>query len=108
MRRVLFDENMPRELRNDLPEFEIRTVQEEGWSGLKNGQLLRAAQENFAVLVTGDKRLQHQQSISLFNIAIVVVSAPSTRLVHMRALSERIGYAISHAQPGTVSVVSTG
>ena len=29
MKRVLFDENMPRKLRQDLPEFAIRTAQEQ-------------------------------------------------------------------------------
>jgi hypothetical protein len=28
VKRVLFDEDMPRQLRRDLPEFRIRTVQE--------------------------------------------------------------------------------
>ena len=55
MRRVLFDEDMPRQLRRDLPEFSIRTVQEEGWSALKNGELLRRASEKFDVLVTADQ-----------------------------------------------------
>ena len=105
MRRVLFDENMPRELRRDLPEFEIRTVQEQGWSGLKNGELLRVSQEESAVFVTGDKRLQHQQNIASFHIAVVVVSAQSTRLAPLRALRDRIALAIRQAQPGTVSVV---
>jgi hypothetical protein len=43
VKRVLFDENMPRKLRRDIPEFAVRTVQEEGWAGLKNGELLRKA-----------------------------------------------------------------
>ena len=108
MKRVLFDENMPRKLRLDLPEFEIRTVRDQGWSGLKNGELLRKAQESFAVLVTGDKRLQYQQNIASFAIAVVVVSASTTRLVHMRPLKEAIKQAIAQAQPGTVSVITAG
>jgi len=31
---------MPRKLRRDLPEFFVRTAQEEGCSGFKNGELL--------------------------------------------------------------------
>ena len=108
MKRVLFDENMPRELRRDLPEFDIRTVQEEGWSGLKNGELLRAEQGKFAVLVTADRRLQYQQNIAAFSIAVVVVSALSSRLVHMRPLVERLELVIDGAQPGAVSVVAAG
>ncbi|HKO58015.1 MAG TPA: hypothetical protein VJ276_19260 [Thermoanaerobaculia bacterium] len=40
---MLFDEDVPRQLRRDLPEFAIRTVQEEAWSAIKNGELLRRA-----------------------------------------------------------------
>lgn len=44
MRRVLFDEDVPRPLRRDLPGFEIQTVVETGWSGVKNEELLRKAE----------------------------------------------------------------
>jgi len=49
VRKVLFDENMPRKLRRDLPEFSIRTAQEQGWSSFKNGQLLARAVLEFEV-----------------------------------------------------------
>ncbi len=108
MKRVLFDENMPRLLRRELPEFEIRTVQEEGWTGLNNGDLLREAQSAFEVLVTVDKRLQHQQNVASFRIAIVVISAQSTRLVHMRLVITQLKQAIAQARPGTVVSVAAG
>ena len=106
MKRILFDENMPRLLRRDLPEFEVRTVQEEGWTGLNNGALLREAETTFEVLVTVDKRLQHQQNIASFRIGIIVVSAQSTRLLHMRPLVPQLKQAIEKARPGTVVVVA--
>ena len=62
MKRVLFDENMPRKLRRDLPEFFIRTAQEEGWSAFKNGDLLRRATLRFDVLVTIDQRMRYQRA----------------------------------------------
>jgi len=49
VKRVLFDENMPRKRRRDLPEFFVRTAQEEGWSAFKNGDLLRRATLTFDV-----------------------------------------------------------
>ena len=58
MKRVLFDEDVPRQLRRALLEFEVRTVQEEGWSSILNGELLRRAAQSFDVLLTADKRLQ--------------------------------------------------
>ncbi len=69
MKKVLFVENVPRLLRRDLAEFEIRTVQEEGWSSLTNGVLLREAQERLEVFVTADKRLEYQQNVRTLNIA---------------------------------------
>ena len=55
-------------------------AQEEGWSTLKNGELLRAAEGKFVVLVTADKRLQYQQNIASSAIAVVVMMAESTSL----------------------------
>ena len=57
-RRVLCDENMPHKLRQALAEFDTATVQYMGFGGLKNGELLSAAEvAGFEVLVTGDKTL---------------------------------------------------
>ena len=73
MKRVLFDENMPRKLRRDLSEFAIRTAQEEGWSGFKNGALLRRANGIFDVLVTIDQNLRHQQNVAHMTIAVIAM-----------------------------------
>ena len=56
-RCVLCDEN-PHKLRRALAEFDTATVQYMGFGGLKNGELLSAAEvAGFEVLVTGDKTL---------------------------------------------------
>jgi len=70
VRRVLFDEDVPRQLRRDLSEFQIRTVQEEGWSSVKNGELLQRSSPTFDVFVTADKRLRHQQNISQYRMVL--------------------------------------
>ena len=105
MRRVLFDEDMPRQLRRDLPEFSIRTVQEEGWSALKNGELLRRASEKFDVLVTADQRLPHQQNLARFTIGLVVIEAVDTRLPHVRLLVPELKRAVEAVTAGSVLVV---
>jgi hypothetical protein len=68
VKRVLFDENLPRLLRRELPEFEVRTVQEEGWGSFRNGDLLRKAADTFDVLLTADRRMQYQQKLTTFQI----------------------------------------
>ena len=107
LRRVLFDEDMPRQLRRDLPDFEIRTVQEEGWSSIQNGELLRRAAMTFDVMVTADQRLQYQQNISQFEIGVVVVMAPDTRLPHLRTLVPQLRIAINKVVARTIIIVKT-
>ena len=41
--RILLDESLPRELKQELPGHDVQTVQDAGWAGLKNGDLLRRA-----------------------------------------------------------------
>jgi hypothetical protein len=51
--RVLIDECAPKALKNYLTNHghECRTVQEAGWSGRQNGELLSLAEAAFAVQV---------------------------------------------------------
>lgn len=107
MRRVLFDENMPRQLRRDLPEFVIRTVQEEGWAGLENGNLLRHAAPTFDVLLTADKRLRYQQNVTQFAIGIVVIETFDTRLRNLRRFIPQLQEAIHKVAPGTDVIIPT-
>jgi len=73
VRRVLLDENLPRKLRREFTEFSVRTVQEEGWTSFRNGELLSRAQHTFDVLLTADRRLQFQQNIAKYDIGVVVI-----------------------------------
>ena len=56
--RILIDECLPRKLKNELPTHNVSTVQEMGWSGIKNGALLRLMVEQFDVFVTIDGNLE--------------------------------------------------
>lgn len=76
MRLVLFDENLPRQLRRSLSEFAIRTVQEEGFGSFRNGQLLRRAEGKFEVLVTADRRMRFEQNLASFALGVVIIRTP--------------------------------
>ena len=105
MRRVLFDENLPRQLRRNLTEFSIRTAQEEGWGSFKNGQLLRRAETTFQVLVTADRRMQFRQNLASFSIGIVVIVTPRLRLQTLLTVIEELRAAIKNVQPGQVVII---
>lgn len=108
MKRVLFDENMPRKLRRDLPEFSIRTAQEQGWSSFKNGQLLARAVQEFDVLVTIDQRMRYQQNLQKLPTGIVVIEARDTRFENIRAHVEELREAIASVGAGEVILVPRG
>jgi predicted nuclease of predicted toxin-antitoxin system len=84
--RVLLDECLPRKLKQDLAEHDVRTAQEQGWAGLKNGALLQAAAGQFDVLLTVDGNIAFQQNPRGLNIAIIAMVATSNRLRDLRPL----------------------
>jgi len=58
---------------------ECRTVQEAGWSGKQNGELLDLAGGAFDIFVTLDANLRYQQNLSARSIAIVILAARTNR-----------------------------
>lgn len=102
MRRILFDENLPRQLRRDLSEFTIRTVQEEGWGAYQNGELLRRAEAAFDVLLTADRRMQYQQNLASFSIGVVVIITPRLRLQELRSVLDPMRAAIESVRAGEI------
>jgi len=76
--RILFDQGVPVPLRASLTRHEVATAYEKGWSKLKNGELLDAAeQDGFDQLVTTDAHLKHQQNLRRRKVAIVVLTSTS-------------------------------
>ena len=76
--RVLFDQGTPTPLRQSLPQYEVSTVCERGWSELTNGEQLDAAvREGYEILVTTDSNLRHQQNLADRRLAVVVLLSTS-------------------------------
>jgi predicted nuclease of predicted toxin-antitoxin system len=78
--KLLLDECVPRRLKFEFAGYEILTIDEAGFKGLKNGNLIRSASEIFEVLITVDKNIQHQQNKEKLSIAILILSAKSNTL----------------------------
>lgn len=102
--RILFDQGTPVPLRRYLAGHEVETAYERGWSSLQNGALLDVAeQEEFAVFVTTDSSLRHQQNLTGRRIAIVVLTTTSWPRIQRAA--ERVVQAIDRiAEPGFIKV----
>ena len=69
-----------------------------GWSGLKNGNLLRVAEDaGVEVFVTGDKAMTYQQNMDGRRMAVVALSAHNWPVIKHR-LAEIAG-AVDNAVP---------
>ena len=83
----------------------MSTAYELGWSTLKNGELLAAAESNgFEVFVTTDTNLAYQQNLSNRKIAIVVLSTTSWPRIQKSIAA--IVSAIDAARPNSYQIVS--
>ncbi len=107
LRRVLLDENVDRQLKplfdNDL---NVLTVQERGWDGLKNGELLRTTAAEFDVFLTMDRNLPYQQNLKVLDLAVVVIRSVSNAFVEVAPLMPEVNAAVRVAQPGAATVVA--
>lgn len=101
--RILLDECVPRPLKRELVDYEIRTVVEMGWSGKKNGELLRLMnQDGFKILLTTDQNLRHQQNLEQAGVAVIVLVARSNRLLDLVPLIPDVRSVLSTIAPGKV------
>jgi len=87
--RILFDENLPFSFFSRLlAEFEVKSVKDAGWSGIKNGALLKQIEGNFDIFITSDKNIRHQQNIEGRTFAIVEVY--TNRLPLLKEIESKI------------------
>ena len=98
--RVLLDECVHRRIAKDILGHDTKTVQQAGWAGVKNGELLSRAQRQFDAFVTVDQKLPSQQDLSRFSIAVIVLRAQSNRLADLRPLMPDLLVALRRAKRG--------
>ena len=105
--RIILDECLPARLRRELPGHEVRTVAHMGWSGIKNGKLLRLVADSgqFDVFLTMDRSLPQQQQLKHLPFAVVVLRAASNKIGIVRPLMPEVLRRLPEFQPGQVHVL---
>jgi hypothetical protein len=76
-----------------------------GWTGRRNGELLRLAEQDFDVFLTVDRNLSFQQDIGHFNLAVVVLVARSNQLRELRPLIPEVPTVCRDIRPGQIITV---
>ncbi|GCL60570.1 MULTISPECIES: DUF5615 family PIN-like protein [Microcystis] len=98
--RLLLDECIDRRLMREFTGYNIKTVPQMGWTGIKNGQLLGLASQEFDIFITVDNNLPFEQNLPQFNLAIIILQSQSNRLV------PKVLEVLATVTKGTATVVS--
>ena len=106
--RILLDECLPKDLKNDLVGHQARTVGDLGWLGIKNGELLTLAEEEqFDGFLTADLSIEHQQNLRDRRIALAVFISHDTKAETLRPLITALLQALNTIRPGEVRHINS-
>jgi len=100
--RILLDECVNPRLKAAFPGHEVKTVAEMGWQGCTNGVLLAEAEQQFDVLVTLDKNLEHQQDLRKRRVGVLVALVPDNRMSSYQPILGHLKEAAEKVKPGQV------
>jgi hypothetical protein len=100
---VLLDEQLDRRLKRLFDAyFVVRTVEEQGWKGKKNGELLRLAEVEFDVFVTMDKSIEFQQNLTALRLGILVLNAKTNRYQDVAPLMATVNETLRTLSAGQI------
>ena len=95
--KIIIDECVPSIVKKGLPQRQINTVQEMGWAGIKNGELLKLTDDQFEIFITSDKNLRYQQNPTERKVTIILL--PSNQVPVIKILLPKIDETIRLVQP---------
>jgi hypothetical protein len=97
--KILLDEGVPIQIRAAISNHDMRTVQQQGWGSMKNGELLAQAEGTFDLFITCDQNLKYQQNLRDRTLSILELSSNKRKIIEQNF--ERITEAISRGEKGS-------
>ena len=91
------DECVPSPMHRLLPSHSCASVQAQGWSGIRNGDLLQRAEAEFDLFITSDQNIRYQQNLAGRQIAVLELSTNDLRRI--QAASALIAEAVGKIGP---------
>lgn len=102
--KIILDESVPQKLRLLIEDHAVVTVAFQGWSGLKNGALLKAAEDaGYELFITADQEIRYQQNLADRKMALLVLS--TNNWYYLKAAIAKVIAAITAARPGSYAEV---
>jgi predicted nuclease of predicted toxin-antitoxin system len=105
MMKILLDECIDRRLAREFIGYEIKTVPQMGWAGIKDRELLILAEAEFDIFVTADRNLSFQQNLSQFDLSLIVLQSQSNRLADLKPLVPKVLEILDIAPKGKATLV---
>lgn len=105
--RLIFDEDLPR----DLPSYftaeghDVVHVEDLGWKGIRNSELLTRVAGVYDALLTGDTNMRHQQNLAKYDVAVVVLQPRFKRLAELIDLVPDVLSQLEQAPKGAATIV---
>ncbi len=106
--KLLIDECIDRRFGLELVGHDVKTVPEMGWASFKDGELLARAQHEFEVFITVDRNLPYQQTLSQFNLAVLILRARTNRVADLKLFVPQILAVLPTIPIGQSATVSIG
>lgn len=107
--KLLLDENIDIRFKQYFPEqlYQVYTVRDMQWNGIKNGDLLRLLKEHgFDGWIVVDKHIPYQQNIATLPCAVIVLNVFRNTLKHIVPLVPNILERLEELKDQKVIVIS--
>lgn len=104
--RLLLDECVDERLRHRFTGHDCQTARYAGYAGLKNGDLLTAAEAaGFEVIVTTDQGMAAEQNLRRWRVSLVILCGETNRLGDLERLVPAALRAMEAIEPGDAVTV---
>ena len=105
--KILLDENIDIRLKRSFPSgFEVYTISDMEWNGIKNGELLQLLAENdFNFWIVVDKNIPYQQNTKDIPFSIIVLDVFRNTLKSLEPLVPRIISLLNSPSPDKVIII---
>jgi len=104
--KILLDECLPLDFRHCFPGHQAHTVQWAGLKGMKNGDLLKAAEgAGYDVIITVDHGIPHQRPSANQVLSIILIRSRTNQMEDLLPLAPSILKVLESIQPGQAVVV---
>jgi hypothetical protein len=98
--KLLLDEHLPHQFRQEIVGHSVYAVAYMGWTGVENGELLlRAESQAFDAIITNDGGVEHEQNLDALPVAVIFLDAPTNTLEALRPLVPELLTALEDLQP---------